>query len=135
MESTFYQTGFFALCGLVVSLVWVILFHLSKYFSQRLNSQEEKLEKMIEQNIELLKKDFLILIRKELADATSSVREEFKTEKEHLLRNIKGVGDIMNHNLFDKYQDIENAGNKYLSIIQKGGKPQNQFLKRDNDNN
>jgi len=101
MESTFYQTGFFALCGLVVSLVWVILFHLSKYFSQRLNSQEEKLEKMIEQNIELLKKDFLILIRKELADATSSVREEFKTEKEHLLRNIKGVGDIMNHNLFE----------------------------------
>ncbi len=53
----FYQTSFFALCGLVLSLVAAFIFHWGKMFCGRLERQEATLEKMLLQNVTLLKKE------------------------------------------------------------------------------
>ena len=117
---------FFSLCGLIIAVI-VVCF---KFFERLITARFEKSDlqrdkKDLEQDIKV-KED----IRKEIKDSerrmTEIIKEElkeatedFKKDKEHMLKNVKYTNDLMAESLKMEHDKIVTTGNKILSNIKK----------------
>lgn len=117
---------FFSLCGLIIAVI-VVCF---KFFEKLITSRFEKSDlqrdkKDLEQDIRI-KED----IKKEIKDSekrmTETIKgelkeatEDFKKDKDHMLKNVKYTNDLMAESLKIEHDKIVTTGNKILNNIRK----------------
>jgi len=117
---------FFSLCGLIIAVI-VVCF---KFFERLITARFEKSDlqrdkKDLEQDIKV-KED----IRKEIKDSerrmTEIIKEElkettedFKKDKDHMLKNLKQTNNLMMRSLEIEHDEIVKTGKQILSNIKK----------------
>jgi hypothetical protein len=76
-------------------------------------------EKLFNKSLELTRSNITNEIHKELDKLKREQKKDMATDHDHLLKNIRHTGELMNSRLNEKYQKIEKEADNFLKLINK----------------
>jgi len=117
---------FFSLCGLIITVIVVCFKFFERIIAERFEKsdlqrdkkdleQDIRIKEDIKKEIKESEKRMTETIKEELKEA----REDFKKDKDHMLKNVKQTNDLMLKSLEIEHDKIVTTGSKILSNIKK----------------
>ena len=115
----FYERNFYGVLGLLIAACIAMYRFFTKTQAQQLENTNLKLEikinDVIKKEIKDSERRMTEIIKEELKEA----REDFKKDKDHMLKNVRYTNELMAESLKMEHDKIVTTGNKILSNIQK----------------
>jgi seryl-tRNA synthetase len=115
----FYERNFYGVLGLLIAACIAMYRFFTKTQAQQLENTNLKLEikinDVIKKEIKESEKRMTEIIKEELKEA----REDFKKDKDHLVKNVKQTNDLMLKSLEIEHDKIVTTGDRILSNIKK----------------
>ena len=109
----FYERNFYGVLGLLIAACIAMYRFFTKTQAQQLENTNLKLEINFNKKILESEKRLTEIIKKELKEA----KEDFKKDKDHMLKNLKYTNDLMAESLKKEHDEIVKTGKQILSNI------------------
>ena len=111
----FYERNFYGVLGLLIATCIAMYRFFTNSQAQQLENANLKQEINFNKKILESEKRLIEILKKELKEA----REDFKKDKDHMLKNVKYTNDLMAESLKREHDNIVETGNKILNNIRK----------------
>jgi methanogenic corrinoid protein MtbC1 len=119
----FYERNFYGVLGLLIAACIAMYRFFTKTQVQQLENSNLKLKIELTENFnkKILDSENRLkrIIKEELKEVREDVKNDFKKDKNHLIKNIKHTNDLMQKSLEIEHDKIMHTGEKILNNIKK----------------